>query len=155
MKPYKDETTVIHRLENLLKFILRGHHLVVSVLLPVSVESFGSVHDQRVEENMSYLRGINPYQSGFDFFIFSGSGSGFLRILKLLVSCKESDCSVIVVACSQTLRLVQQILELLLLCKRLRLLWRLGGLSSRRVGGRSGKKGRKAAIVLKEENTAG
>ena len=62
MDLYENVPPVVHGLHHLDKLVFCRHHLVVAALPAVSVEGFGGIDDQRVEEHVGDFLRIDPYQ---------------------------------------------------------------------------------------------
>ena len=97
IKVYHYISLVIHDLGYLIKLIHSGHNLIITICLVISIKRLGSIHDQGMVKNVSYLF----WRPGYTFILFLLE---FLcSILKMdishicIVLLQKADCTVIII----------------------------------------------------------
>ena len=102
VQTYQNETALIHRLENLHKFILGRHDLIITLFAAVAVKCFRGIHNQCMEEYMRYLARISAHQCFFGGVVFvDRCRHGLVRCV--CTAGQEIDCPVIVITVCQKL----------------------------------------------------
>ena len=120
MDLYENVALIVHGLHHLDKLVFRRHHLVVSALPVVSVEGFGGIDDQRVEEHVGDFLGIDADQPAHLIRVGGDGVCGFLRGGVAAVGGDQIDGAFIIVLQGQAFRLCKEIDQTGVLCLRRR-----------------------------------